>query len=106
MKTRLITALVGIPFLIFVLVVRGWFAELLIVLLSLIGLMECYGALAKAGYHICPWGGYAAVAVMWPLHRFMQGLDPLLLVLFAMGITLAGVLLGKNPAFPDAAASV
>lgn len=28
MKTRLITAAVGVPFLIFTLVVRGWFAEL------------------------------------------------------------------------------
>lgn len=106
MKTRLITALVGIPFLIFVLVVRGLLAEGLIVALSLIGLMEYYGALRKAGYQVCPWGGYAAVAVMWPLHWFMKGLDPLLLVLFAMGITLAGVLLGKEPKFPDAAASV
>ena len=64
MKTRLITALVGIPFLIFVLVVRGLLAEGLIVALSLIGLMEYYGALRKAGYQVCPWGGYAAVAVM------------------------------------------
>ena len=38
MKTRLITAAIGVPFLIFVLVVRGWFAELIIVALTLIAL--------------------------------------------------------------------
>ena len=35
MKTRLITAAVGVPFLIFTLVVRGWFAEFVIVALTL-----------------------------------------------------------------------
>ena len=41
MKTRLITAAVGVPFLIFVLVVRGWFAELVIALLASV---HTYGA--------------------------------------------------------------
>ena len=36
MKTRLITAAVGVPFLIFVLIVRGWFAELVTALLTTI----------------------------------------------------------------------
>ena len=53
MKTRILTALVGVPLLIFALVVRGWFAELLIVLLTLIALDECYKALRTAGYQVC-----------------------------------------------------
>ena len=57
MKTRLITAAVGVPFLIFVLVVRGWFAELVIALLTIIAMRECYRALGKAGYNVCTWGG-------------------------------------------------
>ena len=69
MKTRLITAAVGVPFLIFVLVVRGWFAELVIALLTIIAMRECYRALGKAGYNVCTWGGYAAAVAMWPLSR-------------------------------------
>ena len=106
MKTRLITAAVGVPFLIFVLFVRGWFAELLIVALALIALTEVYRALEKSGYEVCRWGGYAAAVVMWPLSRFMGVLDPLLLVVAAMGISITGVILNGHPRFPDAAASV
>ena len=105
MKTRLITAAVGIPFLIFVLIVRGWLAELLIVVLSVVALWEYYHALKVSGYEICTWGGYAAAAVMWPLSRVMGVLDPLVLMLAAMGISMGGVLLGKKPTFPNAAAS-
>lgn len=106
MKTRLITTAIGVPFLIFVLVVRGWFAELTIAILSLIALYESYRALKTAGYHVCEWGGYAAAAVMWPLSRFMGVLDPLLLVVAAMGISMTGIILREKPSFPDAAASV
>ena len=94
MKTRLITAAVGVPFLIFVLVVRGWFAELVIALLTIIAMRECYRALGKAGYNVCTWGGYAAAVAMW------------LLVVAAMGISMTGVMLREKPTFPDAAASV
>ena len=106
MKTRLITAAVGIPFLVFVLVVRGWFAEALIVALTLIALDEVYRALEHKGYSVCRWGGYAAAVLMWPLSRFMGVLDPLLLLVAAMGISMTGVLLNGRPTFPDAAASV
>ena len=106
MKTRVLTALVGVPILVFALVVRGWFAELMIVILTLIALSECYRALRAAGYHPCVWGGYAAAAIMWPLSRLMGVLDPLLLVSGAMCVSMTGVILGKKPEFPDAAASV
>lgn len=106
MKTRLITSAIGIPFLIFVLVVRGWFAELLLVLLTLIALRECYNALRTADYEVCCWGGYLGAIVMWPLSRLMGVLDPLLLVAAAMGVSMLGVLMGKKPTFPNAAASV
>lgn len=106
MKTRVITALLGVPVLLAALIVRGWFAEILIVALTLIALSECYKALAAAGYHVCTWGGYFAGVIMWPLSRFMGVLDPLLLVAAAMGVSMLGVLLGKQPTFPDAAASV
>ena len=106
MKTRVITALLGVPILIAALIVRGWFAEILIVVLTLIALGECYKALAAAGYRVCTWGGYFAAIAMWPLYLLMGKLDPLLLLTSAMGISMLGVLLGKEPAFPDAAASV
>lgn len=99
MKTRLITAAVGVPFLIFVLVVRGWFAELVIALLTIIAMRECYRALGKAGYNVCTWGGYAAAVAMWPLSRVMGVLDPLLLVVAAMGISMTGVMLREKPTF-------
>ena len=106
MKTRLITAAIGVPFLIFVLVVRGWFAELIIVALTLIALHECYHALIAAHFDVCRIGGFAAAVCMWPLSRFMGVLDPLLLVVAAMGLSMSGVILGKKPSFPNAAASV
>ena len=106
MKTRLITAAVGVPFLIFTLVVRGWFAEFVIVALTFIAMYENYRALKKAGYVVCEWGGYVATAAMWPLSRLMGVLDPLLLLVAAMGVSMTGVMLHEKPAFPDAAASV
>ena len=106
MKTRLLTAAVGIPYLILCLVVRGWLAELMVVLLSFIAVTECYQAMRAAKYNVCTWGAYFACAVMWPLSRIMGVLDPLLLVLAAMGISMTGVLLHKEPTFPDAAATV
>ena len=106
MRTRLITAAVGVPFLIFVLVVRGWFAELVIVALACIALRECFHALTSAGYQPCKWGGYLAVIAMWPLHMIMGPLDPLLLLVASIGAALTGVLVRREPKFPDAAASV
>lgn len=106
MKTRVITALLGLPLLLAALIVRGWFAEMLIVALTVIALNECYKALAAAGYQVCTWGGYLGAVVMWPLSRLMGVLDPLLLVAAAMGVSMLGVLLGKAPSFPGAAASV
>lgn len=106
MKTRLITAAVGIPVLIFALIVRGWFAELLIVALTLVAMNECYRALEAAGYQVSWLGGYVAAAAMWPLSRFMGVLDPLLLLSAAMGVSITGVILGSKPTFPNAAASV
>lgn len=106
MKKRLITAAVGLSLLIFALVVRGWFAELLIAVLTVVAMHECYRALAAAGYEVSRLGGFAAAVVMWPLSRFMGVLDPLLLLAAAMGLSITGVLLGKKPTFPNAAASV
>jgi len=106
MKTRVITALVGVPILVAALVIRGFVADALIVALTLIALRECYKALEAANYKVCTWGGYFAAAAMWPLSLFMDVLDPLLLVTAAMGISMLGVLLSKKPTFPNAAASV
>lgn len=106
MKTRIRTALIGVPILIIALIVRGWFAELLIVALTLIAMDECYKALRAAGYRVCTWGGYVATLAMWPLSRFMGVLDPLLLVAGAMGVSMLGVLLNGRPTFSDATASV
>lgn len=106
MKTRLLTAAVGIPFLIFCLIVRGWMAELTVVALTLIALRECYRALRTAQYDVCTWGGYFAAIAMGPMSYMMGAPDPLLLVLIAMGVSMTGVLLHKKPTFPDAAASV
>ena len=106
MKTRVLTAVVGLPILIAALVVRGWFAELLIVCLTLIGLRECYLALRTAGYKPCVWGGYLAAVAMWPLSLLLGVRDPLLLVAAAMGVSMSGVILSRQPSFPDAAASM
>ncbi len=106
MKTRVLTSVVGVPLLIFALVVRGWFAELLLVALTLIALGEVYKALCAAGYEVCTWGGYLAAICMWPLSRLMGVLDPLLLLSASMGVSMMGVLLGKKPTFPGAAASM
>lgn len=106
MKTRVMTALIGVPVLIVALVVRGLFAELLIVALTLIALNEMHKALRTAGYQVCMWGGYAAAIAMLPLNRLTGVLDPLLLVAGAMGISMLGVLLNEKPSFPDACASV
>ena len=106
MKARLLTTMLGIPFLIFVLIVRGWFAELLIVALTVIALMEMYHALEAAGYKVSRAGGLFAAVTMWPIARGQGILDPLIVLLLAMAVTSADVLLRKNPSFPDAAMSL
>ncbi len=106
MKKRIITACIGVPFLIFVLAYGSWVAEIVIVALTFIAMQECYNALKKAGYQVCTWGGYLAVCLMWPFSRIKGGLDPLLLVTIAMGVSMTGILLSAEPTFPNAAASV
>ncbi len=106
MKTRLLTAAIGVPLLIVVLIVRGWIAELVIVLFTVLGLMECYHALSTAGYHASCWGGFLAAALMWPMDRLMGTLDPLMLLLISSCVSLAGVMFKPEPSFPDAAASI
>ena len=108
MKTRLITAAVGVPFLIFVLVVRGWLpAELVTALLTIIAMRECYRALGKAGYNVCTLGRLCGGGRDVAAEAAVMGvLDPLLLVVAAMGISMTGVMLREKPTFPDAAASV
>lgn len=106
MRTRLLTVAVGVPLLLFVFIVRGWIAELAIVVFTFIALTECYRALTTAGYRVCRWGGYLAVALMWPLHRLTGTLDPLMLALLSSGVSLTGVILSPEPKFPDAAVSI
>lgn len=106
MKLRLITAAIGVPFIIFCLVVRGWFAELVVTAVTLIAMMECYRALRAAKYEVCTWGGYAAALLMFPLSQLFGVKDPLLLVVAATGIAMVGVITGKEPTFPNAAATV
>ena len=53
MKTRVITALVGVPILIAALIIRGAVADALVVALTLIALSECYKALSAAKYKVC-----------------------------------------------------
>ena len=106
MKARMLTTILGIPFLIFVLIVRGWLAELLIVGLTLIALYEVYHALEAAGYKVSRLGGFFAALAMWPAARFGGILDPLVVLLAAMAVTSTDVLLRKKPEFPDLAMSV
>ena len=50
MKKRLLTAAVGIPLVVVLLLVRGWAVELAVTLLTLIAQVECYNALRAAGH--------------------------------------------------------
>ncbi len=106
MKQRLLTACIGVPFLVLVLVYGGWLAEMVIAVLTMIAMVECYRALRKAGYHPCTWGGYGAALLMWPIARFRGVLDPLLLLTAAMGVSMTGLLLSEKPTFPNAATTV
>ncbi len=108
MKKRVLTAVFGIPFLIFCLYIRGWFAELVISILALTALIELYRALRAAKYHPFEWGGYIAAIGMWILARLIgrRVMDPLVILCGAMGITIAGVILREKPSFPDLMASL
>ncbi len=106
MKKRLLTAAVGIPLVVVLLLVRGWAVELAVTLLTLIAQVECYNALRAAGHKVFPWGGYAAAVGMFPLSQLTGKMDPLLLVLAAMGLTLTGIVLRSKPSFLDAATSL
>ena len=106
MRKRIITAVIGIPFLIFCLYIRGWFAETVLAVLTLTGVIECYRALDAGKYHTFPWGGYLGPVIMIVFAWVFQIRNPLLLIATCMGITMAGCLLGKNPNFPDTAASI
>jgi len=106
MRKRIITAAIGIPFLIYCLYIRGWFAETVLALLTLTGVIECYRALDAGKYHTFPWGGYLGPVIMIVFAWVFQIRNPLLLIATCMGITMAGCLLGQNPNFPDTAASI
>ena len=106
MKKRIITACIGIPFLIFCLVVRGWFAEIVIAALTLIGLYECNRALGAANHVVFPWGGYIGAVLSLPLSWLLGIRNPILLVSASIVITITGCIFSSKPSFVDAAASL
>ncbi len=106
MKKRILTACIGVPFLIAVLAWGGWLSELLTAFMALIALYESYRALRTGGYHVCVWGAYAAAVCIWPFSRLVGKIDPMLFTTAAMGISITGVLLSEKPTFPNAAATI
>ena len=106
MKTRIITALIGTPLLVLILVHGGSLANVCAALMALIAVYESYAALGKAGYRIFRWGTYGAALLMFPFALIFGALDPLIIVSLAMGMTMTGILLSKEPNFRDAAASL
>ena len=106
MKKRIITACVGVPFLILCLYVRGWFAEVVLAFLTMVGVIECYSAIRTAKYNPFPWGGYAGPVLMLLMAWLINIRNPLLLIATCMGITIAGCIFSKEPNFPDTAVSV
>ena len=106
MKTRILTACVGVPLLIAVLILGGRIAEAMAEAVTLIAMWECYHALKAGGYKPCVWGGYAAAALMCPLAWGFGIRDPLIYVTAAMGVSLTGVILSDEPTFPNAAVSI
>ncbi|MBQ8092094.1 MAG: phosphatidate cytidylyltransferase [Clostridia bacterium] len=106
MKKRIITACIGVPFLIFCRYIRGWFAELVLAFLTLTGVHECYRALKAAKYDPFPWGCYLGPVIMVLLAWFINIRNPLLIVTICMGITITGCIFSSHPNFPDTAASI
>jgi len=104
MKARLIVAEIGIPFLLFVLIVLpGWATMVLVALISALG---AYELLHAAGMNQVKWTvwlamAFSAVTPVWfyfdgGLRIFTGGLFALVLALFCTAV----FRFGKEPAFP------
>ena len=63
MLTRIITALIGIPVLLFIIISGGWILRLAIIIVSLIGFYEFYNALSKK-YNPIRSLGFASVSMI------------------------------------------
>jgi phosphatidate cytidylyltransferase len=63
--TRIISAAIGILYLIVMLYLRGWFFNISILLISSIGMYEFYTSLRKAGYNPIAWIGYVFMSIFF-----------------------------------------
>lgn len=101
MKTRILTSCICILLFVLCLYIRGWFTEVMLAAVTLIGIDECYRALKKAKHHPFVWGGYAGPVIMILLAWLLDLRNPLFLTAICMVLTMTGCIIRKQPDFPD-----
>jgi len=84
---RILTAVVGIIYLILILYLNGWIFDLSILLFALVALSEFYHALSMKGYHPLKWFGYFFVSLFYFLYLLdLEVYFIVTLILMALGI--------------------
>ena len=95
MLTRIITALIGIPFLLYIIISGGWVLKVSIIVISLIGVHEIYNAFSK-DYNPIRVVGYVGALLISSALFYEE--FPLRLVI---GLLIPIILVGVVKAYPD-----
>ncbi|HHW56581.1 MAG TPA: phosphatidate cytidylyltransferase [Clostridia bacterium] len=80
LKTRIISAVIGLPILFFILIKGGTLLTIALVLISILGLNEFYNATKNIGVRPVKIFGYIATIVLYFLDGKIAGLDILVLI--------------------------
>lgn len=106
MVQRTITGIVSVALLLLVLYIRGWVFNIGFSIVAVIGCYEMISAFEKAGLHPVRWPVYAMAALMLPVYLLGGMTGIYLLACASCMLVMLGIVLRKQPQWPDAAASL
>lgn len=71
---RIVFGAIGVVFLILMFWIGGWFFNLSLILIALIGARELYQAFIKKGFHPQAWNGYLMIVLFYLQHSYFGGI--------------------------------
>lgn len=93
---RIISAAIGILYIIAMLLIGGWFYKFSVLMMALIMSYEFYNAFKHKGYNPISWFGFLAISIFYLARFFLKTLDLFLLIpIFIISIFVFSILYKK-----------
>lgn len=99
MGQRVLYGALGVCFLILMFYIGGWFFDLSLIIVALIGTKELYSALTNKGFKPQTWAGYALIFLFYLQHIFLDGVYDFIYSIIAV-VFLLSLLIWKQSIKP------